>query len=630
MCPTNYDSASPIDAPTFEQILTLHVPRRQVLQVLGVAALSLRAPGLRSAATESVYPGSSLGFKELRRGLDEQLHVPAGYRAQVVIRWGDPVLPNAPAFDPTRQTADAQQLQFGYNNDYLAFLPVAVGGVASGRGVLVVNHEYTNPRLMFPRSPAYHQLSAEQTAVDIMAHGMSIVEIRQNAGGWKRVPESRVSRRITPLTRMRFSGPAAGHDRMRTVYSRHGLQTQGTFANCAGGVTPWGTVLTAEENVQQYFYGDIRGLAEEENYRRFGFRPVTLELNWGRYYHQWNLAENPNAPLHAGWIVEVDPYDSMSTPVKRTALGRCRHEGCGVWRNQDGRIVCYMGDDQEYEYIYRFVTRNRYRPDNRAANFDLLDEGELSVAEFTPDGKLVWHPLVYGLGPLVKNNGFNNQGDVVIDLRKAADLMNATRMDRPEGMEVNPVTGTVFVMLTGNAMRQRAEQDAANPRSRNHFGHVLELTPPGGDHSASIYDWELFILAGDPNTAPHRAQYHEGTTEHGWLVNPDNCTFDNRGRLWMTTDGANVLGFADGIWACDVFGAGRALTRHFLRAPIGGEVSGPRFSPDNATLFCSIQHPAEGSTFDFPATRWPDFRSNHPPRPAVVAIARRDGGVVGS
>jgi secreted PhoX family phosphatase len=465
--------------------------------------------------------------------------------------------------------------------------------------------------------------------VEIAAHGLSIVEIRRREHQWRIHLASSYNRRVTPLTPARLTGPAAGHPRLRTAYSSDGVRSLGTYGNCAGGVTPWGTVLTAEENVQFYFTGDWRNGPEAENNRRFGKYGWGL-FGWGRHYPRWDLAQTPREPLHTGWIVEIDPHDPRFVPRKRTALGRFKHEGCGVHVNGDGRVVAYMGDDQRFEYIYRFLSAGRFDPHNQAENLSLMDEGELSVAEFRADGTLLWHPLVYGRGPLTSENGFHSQADVVLDARRAADLMGATRMDRPEEVEVNPVSGQVFVMLTKNHKRSSSATDAANPRGPNLFGHVLTLEPPAGDHTVPEYRWEIFLLAGDPGQADHGALYHPDISRHGWFLAPDNSTFDRHGRLWITTDGTGIAGFADGIWACETTGPRRALTRHFLRAPVGAEASGPCFTPDDTTLFCSIQHPGEQSTFDRPSTRWPDFDRRKPPRPAVVAVTRSDGGEIGS
>ena len=624
---------SPSSPPTnscFENILAQRIRRRQFLQTLAAGST---AAGLGIAACSTTkIEASGLGFRELSQGLDETLHVAEDHQAHVLLRWGDPLFADAPAFDPHNQTVQSQIRQFGFNNDYTGFLPLPTSLGQAERGLLVVNHEYTNSDLMFPGSPSEQDLTLDQVDVDIAAHGLSLVEIAKTGADaqWRVVLDSPFNRRITPHTPMRFSGPAAGSKRLRSASSADGVNTLGTYGNCAGGLTPWGTVLSGEENIQDYFSGDFSqaDLAQKENYQRFGLQADTSWAAWPRFYDRWNMSVNPNEPMNVGWIVEIDPLDPLSTPVKHTALGRFKHEGCNVHINPDGRIVAYTGDDQVFEYLYRFVSDGVFDPDNRQANMQLLDKGVLSVARFDETG-LNWIPLVFGEGPLTEGNGFYSQADVCLDTRKAADLMGATRMDRPEDIEVNPVTLSVFVMLTKNTNRTHEEIDGVNPRSKNRGGQIIELIAPRGDHAADRFGWEIFVLAGDPEqVATH---YHPATSENGWFACPDNCAFDRRGNLWIATDGADDFGIADGIWVAAVRGAERALPKHFLRAPRGAEVCGPSFTPDNTSFFCAIQHPgADGGTFDVPSTRWPDFQPDLPPRPSVVVVSKNDGGPVGS
>jgi hypothetical protein len=432
------------------------------------------------------------------------------------------------------------------------------------------------------------------------------------------------------------SGPAAGHDKLKTAADPTGRRVLGTLNNCAGGWTPWGTYLTAEENFNGYFGGNAAGLPDRELYARYGVTSSSW-YSWSQHIDRFNVEREPHEPNRFGWIVEVDPYDPTSTPVKRTALGRFKHEAAMTIVNPDGRLVVYMGDDERNEYVYKFVTAGRYNPQDRAANRNLLDDGTLFVARFADDGKVTWVPMVQGQGPLTPANGFSNQGDVVINARKAADLLQATPMDRPEDVEPNPVTGRVYVILTNNAARTPERVNRANPRARNAHGHVIEIIPPGAsiqqmDHAAPEARWEMFLIAGRPGIDPG-TMYHRAVTENGWLSCPDMCAFDKEGRIWIGSDGApSAARIADGIWAADTRGYGRGLTRLFYQAPIGAEVCGPCFTPDNTTLFVAVQHPAEsdGSTYEQPSTRWPDFQAGMPPRPSVVAITKRGGGVIGS
>lgn len=618
------------DNPSVPDAIAARLARRDVLKGLAAgAAVAAVAPFAAVPAARAAV-GSTLTFAELSHGRDEDLHVAPGYTAQVLLRWGDPVAADAPRWDPMNQTAEAQAKQFGYNNDFVGFLPLPAGSNNSDHGLLVINNEYTDDNLMFPGGPEAADLTKEQADVSRMAHGLSIIEIIRDNGQWSVVEGSKYARRITPDTPGVIAGPASGSERLVSLDSPDGVRTLGTYGNCAGGVTPWGTVLTGEENVQNYFMGDLADVgAEAENYRRFSGIDGKPRYGWAFHHARWQLKENPNEPNHVGWIAEIDPYDPASPIRKRTTLGRCKHEGANVFINGDGRVVAYTGDDQRFEYVYRFVSAGTYDPGNRAANIDLLDDGELSVAEFTGD-KIIWHPLVFGQGPLTAANGFTSQGDVVIEVRKAADLVGATPMDRPEDIEVNPVTGTVFLLLTNNARRGPEAVDKANPRHSNLFGHIIEFMPPGGDHTAAEFGWDFFIFAGNPNESLHGARYHDDISANGWFANPDNCAFDSKGRLWVATDGAyRAVGVADGLWACDVSGEGRGLTKHFLRTPHQAELCGPFFTPDDTALFCAVQHPAERTNFDTPATRWPDFKDGVPPRPSLVVVTRDDGGPIG-
>lgn len=617
---------------SFAQILQQQVSRRRFLQGSGALALATATPPLLAAAgaqtgsAAAPAAASSLTFSEVAHQITPTLEVPPNYQAQVLIRWGEPLFADGPAFDPTQQTADKQQVQFGYNNDFIGYLPLPLGSKNASHGLLVVNHEYTVPKLMWPGSPKDHALDKVQTDVDIAAHGLSVLEIVQTDGQWQVQRNSRYTRRITPLTPMQIAGPAAGSTRLKTAISQDGVHTLGTYGNCAGGVTPWGTVLTGEENIDMMFAGDFSQSPQAASLQRFGMQE-TAQKSWASHYPRWDLSKQPNESLHMGWIVEIDPYDPQSLPKKRTALGRFKHEGANVYVNKDGRVVAYMGDDQKFEYLYKFVSAKPYQPDNRAANLQLLDDGVLYCAQFAADGTVSWLPLVFGVGPLTPANGFHSQADVVIDVRKAADLLQATPMDRPEDVEVNPVNGAVYVMLTKNADRSKAQRSPANPRANNKAGQIVELVPPQGDHSKTVFAWDMFLLAGPKHDSS--TNYHPATAANSWLACPDNCAFDQQGRIWITSDGAEDFDIAEGIWAADVSGPGRALTRRFLRAPIGAEICGPFFTPNDSHLFCSVQHPGEDSSFEKPSTRWPDFDDKLPPRPAVVVISRRDGQPVG-
>ena len=645
-------ATSPTGRDTIGNVIAQRYARREVLRgVLGVSvSTALFAPAALRASAQS-RSKATFQFSELAAGIDTTHHVATGHEANVLLRWGDPLFADAPAFDQRKQTPGAQLRQFGYNNDYVAFFPQDDD---SSRGLLCVNHEYTNEELMFPElgrqdRSDFNDMTRKLVDIEMAAHGVSVVEIALRGGRWHVEQSSTRNRRISPLqTRMQVDGPAAGDLRLQTKADPTGRSIIGTLNNCAGGQTPWGTYLTAEENFHGYFWTDHRdgngqhkrsgiGSALRASYERYGV-PGNWYC-WGRFHDRFNVDKEPNEPFRFGWIVEIDPADPTSTPTKHTALGRFRHEGAETILNSDGRVVVYSGDDARFDYVYRFVSTNTYKAGAKAANMALLSQGTLSVARFDADGSVHWLPLAHGHGPLTAKNGFASQADVLIDARLAADALGATPMDRPEDVQPNPKTGKIYVMLTNNHQRRPGKVDAANPRSRNLFGHVIEMSPPDGDHAADTFNWTILLKGGDPDVGYIGALWHPETSTSGWFAAPDNCTVDADGRLWIATDQGKHwprTGKADGLYGVETDGELRGLSRLFFRAPIGAEICGPCFTPDNETLFLAVQHPAADgakafkpfastSTYDNPATRWPDFNPDMPPRPSIVTVRRTDG-----
>ncbi len=649
--------SNPSLSPTMGDLVAERLSRRDLMK--GFAAVSVAAelawPSALAAAPTAngkAVAASSFDFPELTVAPGSPTHhVAEGYDADVLIRWGDAVLRGAPPFSSGAVDAAAQSRQFGYNNDFLGFLPI--DGRAD-HGLLVVNHEYTNAELMFPglsrlgdRTEGFRAITREIANAEMMAHGGSVLEIRRGEDGkWHVVPNSKYARRLTGETEMAVSGPAAGHAWMITSGDPTGTRVNGMLNCCGGGVTPWGTWLACEENFNGYFWGKnavkAAETAEARALRRYG-APAEWYA-WGRFHDRFDIEKEPNEPNRFGWVVEIDPFDPASTPVKRTALGRFKHEGAGSIVNRDGRYVIYQGDDEAFDYVYRFVTEGAVDTENRAANKNLLDKGVLSVARFHADGTGEWLPLVHGaLGADGKSRldataGFPSQAEILIHTRLAADIMGATRMDRPEDIDVNPNTGKVYVILTGNSKRTADDADAANPRAKNRFGHVIEITPADGDHTASAFTWDILLKCGSPEIAEVGAAFNPATSENGWFGMPDNAAVDADGRLWIATDGnaPHRTGRADGIWAIETEGPARSTARCFFQVPVGAEMCGPCFTPDLETFFVAVQHPGETppdtddlSTFDAPSTRWPDFEDGTPPRPAIVAITRKGGGKIG-
>jgi secreted PhoX family phosphatase len=654
----------PLSGPTLGEIIDRRISRRAVLKggLIASAALATVSPMALMAAEKAASPFT---FKGLERGIDETHHVAEGYNADILIRWGDPVLPGAPVFDPSAQSADAQALQFGYNNDFVGYVPLPAGSASSDHGLLCVNHEYVSAEVMFPALPEDASADAKaawkkrRAAIEIQAHGGSIIEIRKTGGAWKVLDGSQYARRVTSDTPMTIAGPAAGHDWLKTSADPTGTRVLGTINNCAGGITPWGTYLMAEENYNKYFSGALPdGDPRAVSYFRYSMPAGGM---WAAADDRFDVGKEPNEPFRFGWVVEVNPFDPKSTPVKHTALGRFSHEGAESIVNGDGRLVVYMGDDSRFEYLYKYVSDGRFDPSKPASG--LLDKGTLYVARFSDDGTMSWLPLVHGKNGLDATNGFESQARVLIETRRAADILGATPMDRPEDVEANPVTGKVYAMLTNNSQRGqpgRAQPDGPNPRAGNSSGQILEITPDGGDHAAATARWDLLVRCGDPARDGIGAVWNPATDENGWFSSPDNCAIDPAGNLWVSTDQGDNWVYnsgkaipdapknepprgvsADGFWAIETEGPGRGLAKMLFRCPIGAEMCGPRFTPDGQTLFLAVQHPGDDScdnwppfgrksTFEDPATRWPDFKPDMPPRPSVLVITKKDGGRIGS
>ena len=615
---------NPSTTPTLGDVVARRFGRRSVLRgSLATAVMAAVGPmlGRRSGSAEAA--DARFAFQEIQHGVDANHHVAPGYDADVLIRWGDPVLPGAPAFDPMKQTAAAQKQQFGYNNDYVGYLPMPGAANPSHHGLLVVNLEYTNEELMFPgvgvdqqaKGANFAKMTKELADIEMAAHGGAVLEIRRENGKWQVVANSKYARRIHVDTPMEITGPAAGHERLRTKADPSGRHVLGTLNNCAGGTTPWGTWLTCEENFHGYFWGKLADdHPEAKNFKRYGV-PGGFYA-WGKWHDRFDVSKEPNEPNRFGWIVEVDPFDPASTPKKRTAMGRVKHEGAAGIMARDGRYVVYTGDDERMDYVYKFVTRGTVDRNNRAANANLLDDGTLYVARYNADGTGEWLPLVHGQGPLTAANGFNSQADVLIEARRAADALGATKMDRPEDVEANPKTNKVYVILTNNSNRKPNEVDAANPRAANHFGHIIEMTPQDGDHAAVKFTWEILVKCGDHTVGAVGASFSSATTKDGWFGMPDNLAVDVDGRLWIATDGNSdrETGRADGLWGLETEGEARATSKLFFRCPAGAEMCGPEFTPDGETLFVAVQHPGDDgpkwkafgrpSSFEDPSTRW--------------------------
>lgn len=621
---------------TFAEIMERRLSRRSMLKGAAAASTAVVIEStldVKTAAAQATQ--SKLGFNAIAPSPVEsdEIRVPDGHEARVLIRWGDPLTADAPEFDVANQTAEAQNKQFGYNNDYVGFLPLPQGSDSSDHGLLVVNHEYTNPELMFEGYDADNP-TQQQVDVELAAHGLSVVEVQRDANGqWTYKRDSQYNRRCPMTTPMTFDGPAVEHEWMKTNQDPTGKQVLGTLNNCSAGKTPWGTVVSGEENFQQYF-ANLQALPDDDPrkavHERYGVPEEASERKWERFHSRFDIAQDPNEPFRFGWATEIDPYDPNMMPIKHTSIGRFRHEAQTFIVTPSGQVAVYSGDDSKFEYVYKFVTDGTFNPDDRKANMTLLDQGTLYAAKFNDDGTGEWLPLVFGQGPLTEENGFTSQGDVLIKTRLAADALGATKMDRPEDIEPNPVNKKVYIALTNNDDRATEDQpgtNAANPRPENLGGHVIELTEANDDHTSTTFNWEILLLCGDPDDP---STYFAGFPKEqvSPIANPDNLAFDKIGNLWITTDGQNnSLNLNDGYFAVPVDGEGRGHVQQFFAGVTGSEVTGPDFTPDNRTLFLAIQHPGEGSTFSEPSSTWPD--NSTPPRPSILTIRATDNRPIG-
>ncbi|SEA39569.1 PhoX family protein [Rubrimonas cliftonensis] len=570
---------------------------------------------------------SRFAFEQLAPQTDGTIHVPEGYSWNVLVRWGDPLFSDAPAFDPAKGVpAEGADRVMGENTDGMELFNV------SGREILVVNSEYTNNDVNLPHAADGTPASLDDVRTLQKLQGVTVMELREDEAGWSVVIDSPFNRRITHLTPMLIEGPAAGHDLLKTEADPTGTQSLGTFNNCGSGRTPWGTYLTCEENFNGYF-GATAGLPEDAvvaaGFKRYGVNEKGSGYNYHAFDARFDVSKNPNEPHRAGYIVEIDPTDAASTPVKRTALGRFKHENAASAVAPDGRVVVYLGDDERGEFMYKWVSRDVYTPGGDTST--LLSEGQLHVAVFNDDMTGEWVALT------PEATGMS-AAEIAIFTRTAGSKVGATTMDRPEWIAVNPTSPEAYCCLTNNsrrgaltdsgAVRTNAGGDpmtvnAPNPRELNNYGQIVRWRPRGGDHAAASFEWDLYVMAGNPSV--HAEGPYAGTANinAGNLFNsPDGMQIDSTGLIWIQTDGddSNEGDFA-GMGNNQML-AGDPATgeiRRFLTGPNGSEVTGLTWSSDKRTMFVGIQHP--GAPF-------PDGEGSLP-RSAVVAVKRNDNALVG-
>jgi secreted PhoX family phosphatase len=735
--PTNDESLNPSGNESIHDVIgRVDASRRRFVRGgIGASALAaaggLSLQGLVSTVQAAPLPAGlgfpGIGFDSVpanTRALNaaqggsatsvvDKVTVPAGYTAQVFVAWGDPILPGGQPFDPSAGQGAAEQLrQFGMHNDGMHFFALpGVGGVPSNeRGLLCVNNEYTHEELLFSDGQVGGGYTIAKTRKSQAAHGVSIVEARRVAGRWTVVKNSVYGRRITANTPVLISGPAAGHALLQshefvvadeastpTGNTGSGRSGLGTVNNCSHGITPWGTYLTCEENWNGNFGGtgavDTSPTSEIGKLNnRYGISAAGFGYRWHTTDPRWDVSTNPNEPHLFGWVVEIDPLNPAAKPVKRTALGRFKHESAQYVVDANNRVAFYMGDDERNEYIYKFVCAASYSPTNKAANRNLLDNGTLYVARFNSDLTGQWIALVPGTigvdGVALRDNpNFAGADDaevlakILIKTRMAGDAVGATMMDRPEWTGARPRIGgfqevEVYCTLTNNNRRgtwnasrpatqpaanaadgstgaglARPAVDASNPRADNVYGHIIRWRENGRSVTATSFSWDLFVQAGDSRTTKTPAANYSGNivdnpNGSADFGAPDGLWFDGFGRLWVQTDqvgdgSGDFINIGGNMMVCADPNTGEA--RRFLTAPNRCEVTGVTMTPDGRTMFVGVQHPGEDALAATPEqySSWPhnqwtveaDGLTPLPagrPRSAVVVITKDDGGVIGS
>ncbi|WP_457963290.1 PhoX family phosphatase [Arthrobacter sp. D1-29] len=643
----------------FRDIASATMSRRAALGFGAAGALAVVLGGnlasAEPAAAGGLAPAAKEGFAKSKLQFTaiapvdaavDSVTVPEGFTWKPVIRWGDPIFNGAPAFDLNNQTAAAQEQQFGYNNDYTDILEIP--GSKGRRAVLFANHEYTNENIMFPATMPADQMRA----VGAAAHGLSVVELeRKNKNTpWTYVKGAGLNRRYLNSTVYELTGPAAGSSLVKTVEDPDGRFIKGTLGNCAGGTTPWGTILSGEENFQGYFAGNGTSAGD----KRYGITSKPTARQWELDEPRWDTrnAGYENEANRFGWIVEVDPFDPTSMPKKHSMLGRFKHEGANVIIAGSGHVVAYSGDDERFDYLYKFVSKDKYREGDRAHNMTLLSAGSLYVAKFTGNSPAA---EITGTGAVPADGAFDGTGEwlplvvdgvsavpgmsveeVLVYTRLAADKVGPTKMDRCEDVEPNPFTGKVYVACTNNSNRGVGSNEGAtevNPRNQNRDGHIVEIIETG-DQTSTTFTWNLLMVCGDP--AQGDVTYFSGfpVDKVSPISCPDNLAFDSVGNLWISTDGApSGIGKADGLFKVTLDGTERGRVEQFLAVPRDGETCGPIIHDAERTVFVSVQHPGEDGSFDQQVSFFPDYVAvgatpaagqARAPRPSVIQVFRTD------
>ena len=581
----------------------------------GLFAQSSLAATLKPAEANFV---NGFDFEPVSANTLDTVTLPPGFKWRPVISWGDALWSKGKGFDSKRLvTAESQKWAFGDNNDGMAFFQ------HQGRALLAVNNEYINFASFYSDRSSGLPESKEDVIKAQRAHGVSILEVEADAQGWRPVLDSPYNRRITAQTPMEIRGPARGHEWMRTEADPQGIESLGTWNNCGSGTTPWGTYLTCEENFNGYFSSSDPELAIPEALQRYGVGHQDRGYQWGQYDARFDIAQHPNEPNRCGYVVEIDPTKPGSKPKKRTALGRFKHENAEVVIAKSGQVVVYLGDDERGEFLYRYVSKNRYTAD--ADTDDLLDNGTLYAAKFYEDGSGEWLALT------PENTGMS-QAEICVLTRQAASKVKATTMDRPEWVAVNPHKVEAYCSLTNNKNRGMKTNKGGdpqpvggpNPREANQYGQIVRWIPVGGDHASHRFNWNLFVMAGNPVVHQQGLKGGSDNIHSGNMFNsPDGLRFDTQGKLWIQTDGkySNQGDFA-GMGNNQMLVANPVTgeIKRFMVGPKECEITGLTWSEDKQTLFVGIQHPGEQGHSSFP--------NGDVARSTVIAIWKEDGAEI--
>lgn len=610
----------------FDRVVESALSRRGFLGgvlAFGSAAAAMGTVGnlMSSTAALAQDTSSRFQFKPVPIATDHTVHVPEGYTWKPLAKWGEPLFSGVPDLDPEKAVSvEHSDKVFGENTDGMELF------VIGGHQVIAVNHEYVNPEINLPHAPEGVPQSADDVKILQHMQGVTVMEVAEGENGWHIVVDSPFNRRIHHNTPMKLSGPAAGSDLVKTDADPSGTESLGTFNNCGAGKTPWGTYLTCEENFNGYFGSTDAEFKLPDDYKRYGISAET-RYAYEKFDERFDISKHPNEPRRAGYVVEIDPSDASSTPVKRTALGRIKHENAACVIARDGRVVVYMGDDERGEFLYKYVSNGIYVPGGDTSK--LLDEGTLFVAKFAEDGTGEWLALT------PETTGMK-MDEICVFTRQAASKVGATTMDRPEWVATNPVAIEAYCALTNNSRRGEVkdgklrtnaggdplEVNAVNPREKNNYGQIVRWFPANEDHADAAFKWDLFCMAGNP--AVHKDAYagSSNINEGNMFNSPDGMMFDTTGLLWIQTDGEDSN---EGDYAGqgnNQMLAGDPVTgriERFLTAPKGSEVTGMTWSSDKRTHFVGIQHP------DAP---FPDGEGKLP-RSAIVAVKHEDNRIIG-